>query len=45
VVGLAFLALGFWLGEKPYYRRLVVIPGSALIALIGLYWTWERLSL
>jgi len=45
VVGLAFLAVGFWLGDKPYYRRLVVIPGSLLIALIGLYWTWERLSL
>ena len=45
VVGLAFLLVGLWLGEKPYYRRRVVIPGSLLITLIGLYWTWERLSL
>ena len=45
VVGLAFLAVGMWLGEKPYYRRLVVIPGSLLISLVGLYWTGERLSL
>jgi len=45
VVGLAFLAVGFWLGDKPYYRRLIVVPGSAMITVIGLYWTWERLSL
>jgi len=45
VVALAFLAVGLWLGGKPYYRRLVVIPGSLAITLIGLYWTWERLSL
>ena len=45
VVGLAFLAVGLWFGDKPYYRRLIVIPGSLLITLVGLYWTWERLSL
>ncbi len=45
VVGLAFLAVGLWLGGKPLYRQLVVIPGSLLITVIGLYWTWERLSL
>lgn len=45
VVGLAFLTVGLWLGKKPYYRRLVVIPGSLLITVVGLYWTWERLSL
>jgi hydrogenase/urease accessory protein HupE len=45
VVGLAFLAVGPWLGDKHYYRRVVVIPGSLLIALVGLYWTWERISL
>ncbi len=45
VVALAFLAVGLWLGDKPYYRRLVTVPGSLLITLVGLYWTWERLSL
>jgi hydrogenase/urease accessory protein HupE len=44
VIGAAYLLLGLWLGDKPFYRRLVVIPGSLLITLIGLYWTWERLS-
>jgi hypothetical protein len=27
---------------KPWYRKRVVIPSSALIALIALYWTIER---
>ena len=45
VILVAFLAIGLWFGGKPYYRRLVVIPGSLMITLVGLYWTWERLSL
>ena len=45
VILAAFLAIGLWLGGKRYYRRLVVIPGSLMITLVGLYWAWERLSL
>jgi len=45
VVALAFLTVGLWFGRRPDYRRLVVIPGSLLIAAVGLYWTWERLGL
>jgi hydrogenase/urease accessory protein HupE len=45
VVGLAFLTVGFWFSKKPYYRRLIVVPGSLLITAVGLYWTWERISL
>jgi len=45
VVALAFLAVGLWFGKKPYYRQRIVVPGSLLIAAVGLYWTWERLSL
>jgi hydrogenase/urease accessory protein HupE len=45
VVALAFLTVGLWFGKRPYYRRLVVIPGSLLIAAVGLYWTWQRLGL
>jgi hypothetical protein len=41
----AFLTLGVWFGNKPYYRALVVVPGSIIISAIGLYWAWERLSL
>jgi hydrogenase/urease accessory protein HupE len=45
IIGVAFLAFGFWFGDKPYYRRLVVVPASALISVIGLWWFWDRLAL
>ncbi len=43
VIALAFLAVGLWFRNKPWYRTRVVIPLSALIALTGLYWMVERL--
>jgi len=44
VITLAFAAV-FWLrGNELLYRRLVVIPGSLIIALMGLYWTWQRID-
>lgn len=41
VIAGAFLLLGWW-RHAPWYRQRVVIPLSLLIALVGLYWTWER---
>lgn len=45
VILVAYLAIGFWFGNKDYYRTRFVVPGSLVIATIGLFWTWERLSL
>ncbi len=45
VIAIAFLAVGLWFGSKPGYRNAVIIPGSLVIAAIGLYWTVERLDL
>jgi len=42
VIGVAFLLLGFPFGRKPWYRQRIVIPGSLLIAAIGLYWSIQR---
>jgi len=42
VITLAFGLVGFWGKDKPWYRTRVVIPASALIALVGAYWTVER---
>ena len=44
VIGAAFLLVGVWFGHRSWYRRRVVVPGSALIACVGLYWTIERLT-
>ena len=41
VIAIAFALVG-WFRKETWYRSAVVIPGSALIALIGLYWTIER---
>ncbi len=40
----AWLLVGLWFGRKPWYRSVIVIPGSAIISLIALYWFWERLQ-
>lgn len=44
VIILAFLAVGLWFKDRPWYRRRVVLPASALIAAVGLYWTVERIG-
>lgn len=41
VIAAAFCLL-FWWRNKPSYRMFVQIPASAIIGLIGLYWTFER---
>ncbi len=42
VILLAWYAVGKWFRNKPWYRAYVVIPASAVIAVIALYWTIER---
>jgi len=41
VIALVF-GTTFWLTEDKAYRKWVVVPGSSLIALMGIYWTIER---
>jgi hypothetical protein len=41
VIALAFAATA-WLREPARYRRWIVIPGSALIAAMGVWWTVQR---
>lgn len=49
IILLAYLVLGYWfrrrLANEQQYRQIVVIPGSLFIALIGLYWTYDRIVL
>ena len=41
VIAAALLVVGWW-RHRVWYRSAVIIPASCCIALIGLYWTVER---
>ncbi|WP_338550098.1 HupE/UreJ family protein [Roseovarius phycicola] len=45
VIALALLAVGLWFGQKDWYRARIAIPASVVIALIGAYWSFERVFL
>ena len=45
VIFAAFLLFGIWFGRKQYYHKAIVIPVSALIALVAIYWTVQRVFL
>jgi len=45
VISMAYLLVGHWFKDRPWYRTRVVIPASALIALTGAWWTVERVFL
>lgn len=45
VILAAYLAVGLWGLPEKTYRRGVVIPASLVIAVIGLYWTVERIGI
>ncbi len=43
IILLAFFLVGKWFGNKPFYRKRIVIPISLIIVLIAGYWTVERI--
>jgi len=45
VIAMAFAVVGYWFGQKPWYRARIAIPASAVIALVGSYWFVERVFL
>ena len=44
VITLAYLLVGLWWKTKGWYRARLVQPLSALIAVVGVYWTIERIA-
>ncbi|UOQ53314.1 HupE/UreJ family protein [Hymenobacter cellulosivorans] len=42
VILLAWLLVGRWFADKPWYKQRVVVPVSVLIGLVAAYWTVER---
>ncbi|MGI9330932.1 MAG: HupE/UreJ family protein [Gammaproteobacteria bacterium] len=43
VIALAFLAIGLWFRNRSWYRKGIEIPASLAIAVVGAYWTIERI--
>jgi len=43
VIVAAWILLAKWFGNKPYYRKSIVIPLSVLISAVAAYWVIERL--
>jgi hypothetical protein len=42
VISAAYLAVGIWGRNKTWYRPRVVVPASATVAAVGLFWTVQR---
>jgi len=45
VILAAFLVVGFWFRDKPWYRPVLAIPASGAIGLMGAWWFIERVFL
>ena len=43
IILLAFLLVGKWFRDKPWYRTRIVIPISVMIAIVAAFWTVQRL--
>jgi len=43
VILCAYLAVGIWFRDKPWYHQRITVPGSLIISVIGLYWTYDRI--
>jgi len=44
VISSAFLVVGWW-RNRSWYRKVIVIPASVLIAATGIFWTIQRIFL
>ena len=45
VIAIAYLLLGLTFGKKPFYRTVISIPASCIIAAVGTWWVFERIFL
>ena len=45
VIAISYFIIGLTFGKKPYYRSLITIPASCIIAVIGSWWVFERVLL
>jgi len=41
----AFILVGYWFGKKDWYKQRITNPASIMIAVVALYWFFERLDI
>jgi len=44
ILVIAYVCITHWFNDKQTFYKYVTAPGSLFIGIIGLYWTWDRLS-
>ncbi|MEE9494102.1 MAG: HupE/UreJ family protein [Gammaproteobacteria bacterium] len=44
IIVAAYIAIGYWFGNKTWYRKRIIIPASTIITVIALYWVVERVE-
>lgn len=40
----AYFGITYWFKNKQHFHNYITIPGSLMIGVTGLYWTWDRFS-
>lgn len=45
VIAICFIAVGYWFGNKSWYRQRITIPASIIIAMIAVYWFIDRVGI
>lgn len=43
VILFAYLVAGIWFRGRPWYHQRITVPGSLIISVVGLYWTYDRI--
>lgn len=44
ILTVSYFSITVWFKNKQHFHDYITVPGSVIIGIIGLYWTWERLS-
>jgi len=44
ILSSAYFGITIWFKNKQHFHNYVTVPGSVLIGITGLYWTWDRFS-
>jgi len=44
ILVVCYFCITYWFKNKQNFFNYVTVPGSVLIAITGLYWTWDRFS-